>query len=305
MDLRLLRYFVAVAEELHFGRAAARLHMTQPPLSRAIKQLETDLGAVLLHRSPAGVTLTAAGAALYDEARTLLEQADRVRHRVAAAAGAATLTIGTLGDSAEQVGTRLAAAYRERHPAVHIRVREADFTDPTTGLRAGLVDVALTRTPFDDTGITTHLLRSDPVGVVLRTDDPLAGRDTLSLGDLAGRRWFRLPDGADPIWCAYWNATTPGGPQREGPVVRTVHECLQGVLWNGAIGLTPLTHALPEGLTSVPLLDMPPSCLVVAHNSDDGGPLIRSFVHIAASVYSPGPSSRARTRPASGTPNRR
>ncbi|NUT52642.1 MAG: LysR family transcriptional regulator, partial [Saccharothrix sp.] len=72
MDLRELRYFVAVAEELHFGRAAARLHMTQPPLSRAVKQLETDLGHVLLHRSPAGVALTPAGAALYDEARVVL-----------------------------------------------------------------------------------------------------------------------------------------------------------------------------------------------------------------------------------------
>jgi DNA-binding transcriptional LysR family regulator len=75
MDLRLLGYFVAVAEERHFGRAAARLHMTQPPLSRAIRQLENDLGALLLHRSPSGVTLTGAGTALYDEARTLLEQA--------------------------------------------------------------------------------------------------------------------------------------------------------------------------------------------------------------------------------------
>ena len=87
MDLRSLRYFVAVADERHFGRAAARLHMTQPPLSRAIRQLETDLGAVLLHRSPAGVTLTAAGAVLYGEARTLLEQAEHARARVAAAAG--------------------------------------------------------------------------------------------------------------------------------------------------------------------------------------------------------------------------
>jgi DNA-binding transcriptional LysR family regulator len=149
MDLRLLRYFVAVAEERHVGRAAARLHMTQPPLSRALKQLEADLGTVLLHRTPTGVTPTAAGEALLDEARTLLERADLLRARVAAAAGPATLTIGTLADSAERTGTHLAAAFRERHPGVDVRIHEADFTDPTAGLRAGRTDVALTRSPFE------------------------------------------------------------------------------------------------------------------------------------------------------------
>lgn len=284
MDLRSLRYFVAVAEERHFGRAAARLHMTQPPLSRAIRRLETDLGAVLLDRSPAGVALTAAGTVLYGEARLLLEQADHLRARVAAATGAATLTVGTLADSAQQAGTRLAAAFRRRHPGVDVRVREADLTDPTTGLRAGLVDVALTRTPFDDASITVHELRADPVGAVLRTDDPLAGRDTLRLDDLAGRRWFRFPDGTDPVWSAYWTGPAAGSAA-DGPVVRTVNECLQAVLWSGTIGLGPLADALPEGLTSVPVTDMPPSRLVVAWAGDDPGPLIRSFVQIAAALF--------------------
>jgi DNA-binding transcriptional LysR family regulator len=285
MDLRRLQYFVAVAEELHFGRAAARLHMTQPPLSRAIKQLETDLGCPLLHRSPTGVTLTPAGASLYDEARTLLAQADQARARVAAAAGTDTITIGTLADSAEQAGTRLVAAYRKRHPGIRVRIREVDFTDPTTGLRSGLVDVALTRTPFDDSGIETHILRSDPVGVVLRSDDPLAKHDNLRLDDLAERRWFQLPDGTDPIWCAYWNGTSHSGQHRDGPVVRTVHECLQSVLWNGSVGMAPLAHTLPEGLVTIPLTDMPSSHLVVAWNSANPSPLIRSFVQIAAAIY--------------------
>ncbi len=290
MDLRSLRYFIAVAEERHVGRAAVRLHMTQPPLSRAIKQLETELGTVLLHRSPIGVTLTGAGTVLYDEARTLLEQAEQVRARVGAAAGAVTITVGILADSAEQAGTRLATAFRQRHPAVNVRIREADLTDPTTGLRAGLVDVALTRAPFDATGISTHVLRSDPVGVVLRTDDPLARRDTLHLRDLADRRWFQLPEGTDSLWRAYWNGnlsygTVPAGGLRDGPVVRTVHECLQAVLWNGTIGLSPLADALPGGLTSIPLADMPPSRLVVAWNSTNANPLVRSFAHLAAATY--------------------
>ncbi|WP_033288437.1 LysR family transcriptional regulator [Amycolatopsis jejuensis] len=281
MDLRSLRYFVAVAEERHFGRAAARLHMTQPPLSRAIKQLETDLGTTLLERSPSGVTLTAAGTALYDEARVLLAGADQARARVAAAAGAGTLTVGTLADSAEQASVLLAGEFRKRHPGVRIRVREADLTDPTTGLRSGLADVALTRIPFDDTGIGTHVLRSDPIGVVLRSDDPLAGRDQVHRADLAGRSWFRFPDGTDPVWQDFW---TGGGEFRGGPVVRTVHECLQAVLWNGTVGLAPLVHDLPQGVTAVPLADYPPSRLVVAWREDSTPPLVRSFVGLALHV---------------------
>lgn len=281
MELRTLRYFVAVAEELHFGRAATRLHMSQPPLSRAIRQLETEIGAALLNRSAAGVTLTPAGTALLEEARALLARADRVRVRVAAAAGAATLTVGILGDSTDPGARRLAAAYRRRHPGVEVRIRDTDLTDPTCGLRAGLVDVALTRGPFDETGLTVHELRADPVGAVLRADDPLARRDRLRLADLAGRRWFRFPDGTDPLWQAYWN----GGEPREGPVVRAVQECLQAVLWNGTVGMTPLGHEPPGELVVVPLAGMAPSRVVAAWNENDPNPLLRSFVRIATAAY--------------------
>ena len=183
MEFRLLRYFVAVAEERHFGRAAARLHMTQPPLSRAIQQLENDLGVVLLLRSPTGVALTAAGKALYTEATTLLEQAERARARV------------------------------------------------------------------------------------------------------TGRPWFQLPDGTDPVWRDYWNGATPVGERPAGPAGRTVNECLQAVLWNGAVGIAPLTHALPDGLTWAPLTDMPPSPLVVAWATARESPLIHSFTQIAVDTY--------------------
>ncbi|WP_290054376.1 LysR family transcriptional regulator [Amycolatopsis solani] len=281
MELRTLRYFVAVAEELHFGRAAARLHMSQPPLSRAIKQLESDVGAVLLLRSATGVTLTPAGAALLAEARSLLDQADRARVRVAAAAGEAVLTVGILGDSTDPNALRLADAYRQRHPGVEVRVRDTDLTDPTCGLRTGLVDVALTRGPFDETGLAVHELRTDPVGAVLRADDPLATREQLDLADLAGRRWFRFPDGTDPRWQSYWH----GGEPREGPVVRAVQECLQAVLWNGTVGLTPLGHQPPGDLVVVPLPAMPPSPVVVVWQKGDTNPLVRSFAHIARAAY--------------------
>ncbi|MEU4931530.1 LysR family transcriptional regulator [Streptomyces yokosukanensis] len=291
MDLRLLRYFVAVAEERHFGRAAVRLHMTQPPLTRAVKRLEADLGTTLLDRSTTGVTLTSAGSALYDEARALLAQAERARARVAAAAGVGSIAIGTLGDSVERAGfgTSLATTFRRRHPDVEVRVIEADLTDPTVGLRAGRVDVAVTRAPFDDTGISVRVIRSEPVGVVLRSDDPLAGRDVLRIADLDGRTWFRFPDGTDALWRRYWNATEPGEPLREGPVVRTVHECVRAVLWNGTVGLAPLDRALAppgrepaEDLTVVRLADMPPSRLIVAWRTGDTNPLLHSLVRLAA-----------------------
>ena len=281
MELRTLRYFVAVAEELHFGRAAARLHMSQPPLSRAIGRLETEFGAALFDRSPAGVTLTAVGAVLLDEARALLDRADLVRLRVAAAAGAATITVGILGDSTDPGATRLARAYHRRHPGVEVRIRETDLTDPTCGLRAGLVDVALTRGPFDETGLTVHALRPDPVGALLRTDDPLARRDRLELADLADRRWFRFPEGTDPIWQSYWNGRKP----REGPVVRAIQECRQAVLWNGTVGMAPLSYQPVEELTVVPLADMEPTRVVVAWNKGDTNPLIRSFAEIATAAF--------------------
>ncbi|MGW7707721.1 LysR substrate-binding domain-containing protein [Streptomyces sp. NPDC054771] len=281
MELRTLRYFVAVAEELHFGRAAARLHISQPPLSRAVKRLETEVGAVLFDRSSTGVALTPVGAVLLDEARALLDRADRVRVRVAAAAGAATLTVGVLGDSTDPGASRLADAYHRLHPRVEVRVREAGLTDPTCGLRAGLVDVALTRGPFDETGLTVRVLRADPVGALLRADDPLARQGSLKPADLAGRRWFLFPEGTDAIWQSYWN----GGEPREGPVVRAVQECRQAVLWNGTVGMTLLNHEPGAGLAVVPLTDMKPSRVVVAWNEGDRNPLIRSFVRSAIAAY--------------------
>ena len=281
MELRTLRYFVAVAEELHFGRAAARLHMTQPPLSRAIRQLEGELGAVLLHRSASGVALSAAGAVLLDEARVLLDQADRIRVRVAAAAGAAVITVGILGDSTDRGALRLAAAFRARHPGVEVRIRDGDLTDPTCGLRAGLVDVALTRAPFDASGLAVRELRADPVGAVLRADDPPAGQAEVRVADIADRRWFQFPAGTDPVWQAYWN----GGEPREGPVVRAVQECLQAVLWNGTVGIAPLGHDLPKELAVVPVADMAPSRVVVAWPEGDVNPLVRSFVRAAVEAY--------------------
>ena len=146
------------SEELHFGRAATRLYITSRRWAGAIRELEAEprlrTAAPLIDRrgpSPRRRALP--------RGRDLLVQADRVRASRSHQRGAdTTITIGTL---AEQAGTRLAAAYRAAHPDVQVHIREGDFADPTAGLRAGRVDIALTR----HTGITTQVLRTDPVTV--------------------------------------------------------------------------------------------------------------------------------------------
>ncbi|BBZ27590.1 LysR family transcriptional regulator [Mycolicibacterium madagascariense] len=283
MDLRLLRYFVAVAEERHVGRAASRLHMTQPPLSRAIRQLEEHLGVVLMERTLRGITLTAAGTTLYDGARAVLEQVDRLEHQVLAAAGARHLVVGTLADAAERLGRVLVDEFRRRHPEIGISIHEVDLGDPSAGLRSHLVDVAVTRTPFADNGISTHRLRTEAVGMVVRDDDPLAGRESVRVAELADRTWVRLPTGTDDLWCRYW---TVAPDATAGPVMRTIQECLQSVMWNGTYALAPLDQQLPEGLTLLPVDDRPPSHLVVAWRTPMHDPAIQAFIDVASDVFS-------------------
>lgn len=288
MDLRLLRYFVAVVDEGHIGRAAVRLHMTQPPLSRAIRRLETDVGAPLLVRTPTGVRPTSAGVLLHEEARGLLAHAEAVRERVS---GTAVLTVGTLVGSVDADASRTAAAFREALPGAEVRIREYGLDDPSAGLRAGVVDAAITRVPFEADGIAVRQLRADPVGAILLSTDPLATRDDVALADLAGRRWFRFPEGTDRLWAEYWTGpAATGAPDVSGPVVRTVQECLQAVLWSGSIGIGPghtgsQAGLLPDGLVWVPVRDMLPSRLVVAWPTGSTNRLVERFVEVAEVVY--------------------
>ncbi|MFF7635629.1 LysR substrate-binding domain-containing protein [Kitasatospora sp. NPDC008050] len=303
MDLRRLRYFVAVAEELHFGRAAARLHMSQPPLSRRIRELEDSLGTRLFDRSAQGVRLTAAGTVLLAEARELLEAAERASERVRQTAGLRTIVVGTVAGAGRGLGPRAAEAFRRSHPNALVRLRETGISDPTAGLRAGTVDVALTRLPFDTAGLAVRVLANEPVVAVVPAGDHLARRESVAVAELADRPWMRLPQDADPAWRRYWlgqagrgaaasssssAAPATGSPQAPdcgGPVVRAVAECLHAVVWQGAVGILPAgaaRHHRTEGVAFVPLADYPPSRVVLAWPAANPDPAIAAFVEAAA-----------------------
>ncbi|MEW2450962.1 LysR substrate-binding domain-containing protein [Streptomyces parvulus] len=265
MDLRQLRYFVAVAEELHFGRAAARLHMSQPPLSRRVRELETELDCLLLERSPRGVWLTDRGRVLLDEAKEILERVERAKEKVRQGSGHRTVVVGTVAGAGLALDAETHEVFSRRHPRVTVRLRECPLSDPSAGLRTGQVDVALTRLPFDMTGLASQVLYEEPLVAAVPATDPLAGAARALLADLRGRTGFRLPPGTDELWRAFWLAA--GADDPDSPVVSTVGECLHAIVWRSAVGLLPAAaarqHPMP-GISYVPLTDRRPSRVVLA-----------------------------------------
>ena len=187
MDLRELRYFVAVAEERHFGRAAVRLHMAQPPLSQAIKRLEADLGVRLLHRTTRQVDLTPAGADYLDRARAILAAVDDAGERARRVADGVVgrLRIGCVGSATYTLLPAFARRLREDLPDVEVAFR-GEMLGPAQveALRAGDLDLGLLRPPPDDAGLALTVLRRDRLVVLLPDGHPLASRARLRPADL-------------------------------------------------------------------------------------------------------------------------
>jgi DNA-binding transcriptional LysR family regulator len=189
VELRHLRYFVAVAEERHFGRAAARLHMAQPPLSQQIRQLEADLGLQLLTRTTRRVDLTPAG-------ETYLMRARQIIAAVSSAAGEAQrvaaglqgrLAIGCVGSATYSLLPQLVRTLRDELPDVEVAVQgEMLAPDQAQALADGRIDLGLLRPPVDDDALRLEVLRSDPLIVALPDGHRLAERPRLRLRELAG-----------------------------------------------------------------------------------------------------------------------
>ncbi|OSC38830.1 LysR family transcriptional regulator [Mycobacterium decipiens] len=195
-ELRLLRYFVTVAEERHFGRAAERLHIAQPPLSQQIQKLERQLGVELIDRSRRPIELTDAGTALFEEARLALTHADRA---FAAARRAATghlghLRIGALQAAVDGVLSYIMRAHRRRYPGVKLELAELGTAEQVTQLIEHRLDVGFLRGPVDEPSLTIQTLIDDPLAAVVCEDDALAEQERIApslLGDQPIILWTR------------------------------------------------------------------------------------------------------------------
>ena len=200
MELRHLAYFLAVAQEGNFTRAADRALVAQPAISQQILRLERELGEKLFDRTPSGVRLTEAGRVLLPHARAILAGADRARDALASLRG---LTIGRLALGSVQTPpaalARLLGRFRENHPGVQLSVREAHTEPLVHALRDGELDVALIglgRRQETPSGLHARVIATEPVAVVVHRDHPLAGRTSVTLSQLRDQPWVTMPEGS-------------------------------------------------------------------------------------------------------------
>lgn len=196
LELRHLRYFVAVAEELHFGRAARRLHMAQPPLSQQIRRLEAIVGAPLLARTSRSVALTPAGAAFLERARRLLAAADEgVEEAARIGRGeAGVLDVGFVSSAITLGVPERLQAFRKRFPDVHTRLHEGQTSQITGRLERGEIDVGIVRDAEARAGVfATSVIATEGFVAVLPIGHALAGRRRLAVGALRDESFVFYP----------------------------------------------------------------------------------------------------------------
>lgn len=263
LETRELRYFLAVAEELHFGRAAERLGMAQPPLSRAIQQLERRLGVCLLQRNRRGVRLTGAGEVLLHEGRAALDATAAAARRTRRAGGAddgpdgprARLVLAVKAAASHDLLRRLLDAYAAEPDSAEIEVVPCGIAEQEELLRDGRADVALMHTPWNSlAGFDSEALATEGQIAVLPAGHPLAARAALSLAEV--REVPDLPLARWPTRGAY----APG----PGPEIHNQTQLAQLIALGRTVAVVPDSARswLWAEHTAVPLTDAPP---VVTH----------------------------------------
>jgi DNA-binding transcriptional LysR family regulator len=295
IELRHLRYFVAVAEEESFTAAADQVHVAQQVLSSQVRKLEDAVGTRLLQRTSRGVLLTPAGAAFLAAAREILATLDRgvTAARNAARVISGILSVGISLTAGGDTRSMLLTGFERAHPQVDMRLATFDLTEPACGLLDRSSDVALLHPPVAAAGIELRQVSEEPRVFVVPAEHPLASRQVLTLADVAGQPWVAAglaADGCEPAkWRDEWLVNPrPGGDVPViGAVARTIEEWREHIVAGHGLSLCPAsaeTHSARPGIAFVPSKDTPPTGLCVAWRADDDRPIVRSFVAFVASV---------------------
>lgn len=290
LDLRLVYCFTVVAHHGHFGRAAERLHLTQPSLSRQIHRLERQLGVRLLDRDPRGTTLTDAGAVFLPQAATLLDAAAQAVRHVRAAAQPGTLTVGYTGGL---IITPAVREMRRRHPDADVRAQHLLWHDLRAALLDRRVDAAVGRLPFPTDQLHVTVLYDEPRVVLVPLDHRLAGKECVTLDDIAAEPMPRLRE-SDPGWAAYcrMDPRPDGSPAPDGPFIDTVEDKLEVVASGQAVAISAGNdlYRLRPDITAIPLDGVEPAHVVLATRADDRGRLVSAFRRCAETLLTgPGP----------------
>jgi DNA-binding transcriptional LysR family regulator len=281
LDLRKLRYFVAVAEDLHFGRAAERLHIAQPVLSRQIRALEDELGSQLFARDRRRTELTAAGQQLLEEARPLLASADAVCRRVGRTArGSDTFTVGFMPGLLVTAAVRALSAV---HPDLIVDVIRTSWDDQVQVVHDGRVDVSYVRLPIEQAGLKLVPLFSEPRLAALPAGHRLAGKEVVSISDLGDEHLLQDPD-AVPEWRDIAPEMRTRNGRRPVPAMRTVEEKLEHVATGHGIVILPRSTATfyrrPD-VVCIPVEDIGLNQVSLAWDASRRSPLIYEFADLA------------------------
>ncbi|CAA9475619.1 MAG: Transcriptional regulator, LysR family [uncultured Solirubrobacteraceae bacterium] len=288
MELRHLRYFVAVAEELHFHRAAERLHISQPPLSQQIRALETELGVQLLERNRRSVALTAAGAVFLSEVREILAAVDAAAEsaRSVARGEAGRLALGFVGSAMHGALPGVLRAHRRAFPQVELVLTELPTAGQLEALRAGRIDVGVIRPPVREPGLALESIHTEPFVVALPEEHGLAARREVALADLVGEPFVLLarreaPGLHESLEQAMADA---GGVPRVVQEAREMQTVVGLVAAGLGVSLVPASVGADQhrGVAFRPVAGSAPTVeLALAWRPDDRSPVLAAFLATA------------------------
>lgn len=293
IELRHLRYFITVAEELHFGRAAERLHMAQPPLSQQIRQLEAELGFQLFYRTKRTVKLTDAGMVFREESQRLLRQLEQAVQtaRQVSRGEVGQLVIGFVSSAAYNVLPEILRAFRAAVPEVSLELHELTTDQQIRWLQEGRMDIGLVRPPVEVEGFRATTIFEEPLVVALPLAHPLALEERVALRSLANEGFILFPR---PLAPGLYDQII-GLFQQVGFSPDIVQEAIQMqtivslVAAEIGIAIVPvsLQNLQRPGVVYRPLEEMTPqAAIALIHQSPAPAPSVQRFLEVAQTVLS-------------------